>query len=94
MGVGSNPRLANVILGLKSSFMHLKSQKGLFICPKLMPKAKKFKKQKINSVPLRTTVLGALKTVRSHKKPKRNPKEWTIRKLKEPFGTIKNHKEP
>ena len=57
MGVGSNPRLSNVILGLKSSFMYLKSQKGLFICPKLMPKAKKFKKQKINSVPLWTTVL-------------------------------------
>ena len=59
MGVGSNPRLSNVILGLKSSFMYLKSQKGLFICPKLMPKAKKFRKQKINSVPLRTTVLEA-----------------------------------
>ena len=60
MGVGSDPKLSNVILGLKSCFMNLKTQKGLFICPKLMSKAKKFKKQKINSVPFRTTVLPEL----------------------------------
>ena len=36
--------------------------------------------------PIRTLmkINGALKTVRSHKKPKRNPKEWTIRNCKEP----------
>ena len=58
MFVGSNPTLSNVILGLKTSFMYLKIQKGVFICPKIMPKAKKFQKQKINSEPLRTTVLS------------------------------------
>ena len=56
--MGSNPTLSYVILGLKISFWNLKTQKGIFICPKLLPKAKKFKKQKINSEPLRTTVLA------------------------------------
>ena len=63
MVVGSNPTFSNAILGLKSCFLYPKTQKGLFICPKLMPEAKKFKKQKINSVPLRTTVLAS-QTVR------------------------------
>ena len=58
MVVGSNPTLSYVILGLKISFLYLKPQKGVFICLKLLPKAKKFKKQKINGEPLRTTVLG------------------------------------
>ena len=57
MVVGSNLTLSNVMLDLKISFMYLKTQKGIFICTKLMPKAKKFKKQKINGEPLRTTVL-------------------------------------
>ena len=57
MVVGSNPTLSNVILGLKNSFMYLKTQKVLFICPQFMPKEKKFKKQKINSAPLWTTVI-------------------------------------
>ena len=58
--MGSNPTLANVILGLKTSFMYLKTQKGVFICPKLVPKAKKFQNQENNSEPLRTTVIGDL----------------------------------
>ena len=57
MITGSNPRLSYAILGHKISFMYIKPQKGTFICPKLMPKAEKIKKQKINSVPLQTTVL-------------------------------------
>ena len=58
MITGSNPRLSYAILGHKISFMYIKPQKGTFICPKLMPKAEKIKKQKINSVPFQTTVLG------------------------------------
>ena len=57
MITGSNPRLSYAILGHKISFMYIKPQKGTFICPKLMPKAEKIKKQKINSVPFQTTVL-------------------------------------
>ena len=57
MIVGSNPGLSNVILGLKISFMCLKTQKGIFICPKLMPKAKKFNRFQINSELLQTNVL-------------------------------------
>ena len=60
--VGSNPTLSYVILGPRSCFMYLKTQKGIFICHKLMPKAKKFKKQKINSEPLWTTVLASVMT--------------------------------
>ena len=63
MITGSNPRLSYAILGHKISFMYIKPQKGTFICPKLMPKAEKIKKQKINSVPFQTTVVGThLKT--------------------------------
>ena len=58
MITGSNPRLSYAILGHKISFMYIKPQKGTFICPKLMPKAEKIKKQKINSGPFQTTVLG------------------------------------
>ena len=59
MITGSNPKLSYAILGHKISFMYIKPQKGTFICPKLMPKAEKIKKQKINSVPFQTTVLAA-----------------------------------
>ena len=63
MITGSNPRLSYAILGHKISFMYIKPQKGTFICPKLMPKAEKIKKQKINSVPFQTTVLDHSGTV-------------------------------
>ena len=62
MITGSNPRLSYAILGHKISFMYIKPQKGTFICPKLMPKAEKIKKQKINSVPFQTTVLACMTT--------------------------------
>ena len=60
-GRGFEPTLSHVILGLKFTFIYLKTQKGIFICPKLMPKAKKFQKQKINGEPLQTTVKGFVK---------------------------------
>ena len=53
----SNPRLSNLILVLKISLVYLKTQKGIFICPKLMPKAKKFNRVQINSELLQTNVL-------------------------------------
>ena len=57
MVVGSNPILSYVILGLKTSFMYLKTQKGVFISSKLMPKARKLQKQRVDSEPLWTTVI-------------------------------------
>ena len=56
--MSSKLTLSTVILGLKTCFVYLKTQKGVFICPKLMPNQKKFQKQKINSEPFQTTVLG------------------------------------
>ena len=57
--MGSNPTLANAILGLKTSFLYLKTQKSVVICHKLTPKAQKSQKQKINSEPFRTNVIIA-----------------------------------
>ena len=62
--MGSNPTLANAILGLKTNFLYLKTQKSVFICPTVMPKAQKSQKQKINSEPFRTTVLGTIHKLR------------------------------
>ena len=55
---GSNPRLSHIIFDLRISFTYLKTQKLVIIFPKLWPRAKKYKKQKINGEPLRTTVVG------------------------------------
>ena len=54
--LGLNLKLSKLILGLTISICP-KTQKDVFICPIFMPKAKKFKKQEINSEPLQTTVL-------------------------------------